>query len=703
MNKKMGYTALEKMKEKNKREYNLDNAPIIPEAKKESLAAKGEKKPISDLEKAVQSFIRNRCENLFFSEETECMNLEDRNGTSIKKGQIPYNMEMDLNRLCLENAIHRFLESGMEHDAFDVYYCYLEMFIGNYGKSRKMIETLAEFESNASSLLLKHRDHYTHSVYVFLIGIAVYETNDVFRKQYQDFYHLKGEQISAYHFIKYWGLTSLFHDIGYPFEIPFEQVKSYFGKEGKDTPFISYKNMEPFIDITKIDADAKLWEKLMLGEEKSRPKNLNDILAHNTAFRLKDNYEGYKDYYKYSLQNPEKGYQDYLAEEVLKNKPEHPEKFGKFMDHAYFSAILLFRQLIEVIGIEKLGEDAECYMDSLTAIMLHNSLYKFSITNYKSEYNKGHEFEASIHPLAYLLMLADELQCWDRTSYGLNSRSEVHAMDCELKFEGTKISAKYIFDHRLEDKAKNKSTKGTYKKLVTPTAERPEFLTDIEQIIHINDGADSVVQLEVSSEFREDDRFKKKYLSDSNFIHLYDFAIALNARYAHDDNEIKNLSREQLIEEFQVMSLEYKLSNINQAKEFAKYLDKIGCFYTDQPVVFDLVENFSKEDMKKIGPMEHERWLREHADMGWQACERETFAQWEEKYGKQEAKQIRELTRCHINMMDGEITEATARAHYEHDLTDDERELDTKPMDKMLKLVDIFDGLRIYRISKDGN
>ena len=43
---------------------------------------------------------------------------------------------------------------------------------------------LSDFENNASNLVLKHRDHYSHSVYVFLIGLAIYHNNENYRKEY---------------------------------------------------------------------------------------------------------------------------------------------------------------------------------------------------------------------------------------------------------------------------------------------------------------------------------------------------------------------------------------------------------------------------------------------------------------------------------------------------------------------------------------
>lgn len=74
---------------------------------------------------------------------------------------------------------------------------------------------------------------------------------------------------------------------------------------------------------------------------------------------------------------------------------------------------------------------------------------------------------------------------------------------------------------------------------------------------------------------------------------------------------------EKFLESFKGLSLEYKLYNINQAKAFAGHMAKIGCFYTDKPVDFELVEGFSAEDLVKIGVLEHQRWLQDHYAMGW--------------------------------------------------------------------------------------
>ena len=100
----------------------------------------------TSMEKAALSFIRERCEELRFDR----VDGEKLLGKSIRENQIPFNMEMDIDRLCLENAIHRFLKSGKKEDAFDVYYSYLHMFVGEYERTRRMIELLSDFEMNGS-------------------------------------------------------------------------------------------------------------------------------------------------------------------------------------------------------------------------------------------------------------------------------------------------------------------------------------------------------------------------------------------------------------------------------------------------------------------------------------------------------------------------------------------------------------------------
>ena len=468
----MAYTAIENMRKKNEVRFGADVGPYQPPLYQNRAC-------LQDLKSAALRFIHERCEGLLFDPEKEAE--EQRTGVflgkSLSAGQIPYNMEMDIDRLCLEKALEAFIDSGVAEDAYTVYYCYLEMFLGRYGNSKRMVELLSEYEANGSSLLMKHRDHYSHSVYVFALGLAIYETNAAYRHSFQSFYRLEDQEENgrANLFLEYWGLTALFHDIGYPFELPFEQVLSYFEvdhqERGKGSLYLAYHDVEA---LTGLDEAAKDRFETLYGK---RFETVSALLAHDLAQKLGAVYD-------FS--------EDYLLD-VLDRKPTQPNRFGYFMDHAFFSATRLYRELEEELGAENLGP---MHVDALSAILLHNSIYKFSIAFYKDKEKRKAPLKAELHPLAWLLMLCDELQCWDRTAYGRNSRTELHPMAVDFDFSDSAIRAVYYYDREEQEKidafklkyasweAGGEQGKPPRLKAYSDMAEKEQrFTADIEKIV----------------------------------------------------------------------------------------------------------------------------------------------------------------------------------------------------------------------------
>lgn len=668
----MAYTALAKMRKKNLKEYGVNIGPREPD-----LYKAGNK---NSLKCASLRFLHNACEGLKFDASIEAE--EDKSGvyqgTSLKPGQIPYNMQMDINRLCLEKSLEKFIDSGTAEDAYMVYYSYLEIFLGHYGKSKKMIELLAEFESNGSSLLMKHRDHYSHSVYVFALGLAVYETNARYRSAFEK-YITEKKQTSfssselANIFLEYWGMTSLFHDIGYPFELPFEQVMSYFEvnkqKRGKDHPFLAYKDIDTLTGFDKVEAAhfKKLYGKKF--------RSCSELFAHDITEKLGSEY-GFSE--------------DYILN-IIRSKPTCPEKFGHFMDHAVFSAIRLYRELVSSLGADNI---TGLHVDALTAIILHNSMYKFTIAFYKDPVKKKSPLKAGLHPLAYLLMLCDELQCWDRTAYGRNSRTELHPMDADFDFSDNAISAVYSYDKSEKDKIdafeaeyskwEKEGMQGSAPRLKAYSDmadDGKRFVSDIDSIIDT-----SIIPLTAKPDLKPVNRKNKRiFLSSSNFLHLYDFAVALNGRKMSPDTPLSVIE-----DRFEALSLEYQLSSINRARNFSLYLDAIGCFYTDRPVDYEMVTSFNREQAAIIAPLEHERWIREHRTMGW------SYGTLYEEVGNAENKNtLREQMRCHKLAMDGALSSNGIYNHYLA-LPESEKSKDWKPFNTMLKLLKKYDGLRIY-------
>lgn len=284
----------------------------------------------SSLAKAVVAFIRSDCEDLRFDEKK----AEEENqtgvyqGTSQKYGQIPYNMEMDIDRLCLERSLAHFLESGRKADAYDIYMCYIHMYLKKSDHSLRLIEMLSEYEENGSSLLMKHRDHFSHSVYVFSLGIAIFHGNQNFRNAYQNnFPELAGADLHtlSHHFLRQWGLAALFHDTGYPYELPFEQVESFFevfGGKRSEQPYMCYAGMDKLTSLSpKLRKKASALYKGKLSFD-----HYEELLAHEIVRKLG------KDYVL-----DEKSLTKYIAE-----KPTNPENYMYFLDHAWFSALNVF-------------------------------------------------------------------------------------------------------------------------------------------------------------------------------------------------------------------------------------------------------------------------------------------------------------------------------------------------------------------------
>ncbi len=625
-----------------------------------------------NLKDTVCKFLSDTCRGLGYNEKISDKEKETGAflGKSLKPNQIPYNMQMDNDRRCLKLALERFLDSGAAKDAFDVYFCFIEMFITDYDKTSTMIEMLSEYEENTSNVVMKHRDHYSHSVYVFALGLALYESNENYRLIYADVYNLRDSEKAAHHFLKYWGITSLFHDMGYPFELPFEQVASYFeatknNREGK--PFVAYHNLD---NEKKLSEFTKKKIANIYGTRDAIFENSDEFFAYALCDRLADTYI----------------FSEKSMKEILANKPTHPEQYNYFMDHAYFSANIVLKTVYE-------NQEADMCMadiDALTAIILHNSLYKYKIAFfYNEKLNKP--LKCELHPLAYMLMFCDEMQCWDRTAYGRNSRNKLYPMDCDFEFENNKVKPLFIYDINEQHKG------GTIKKMIAVDGGKPAFQLEIDTIVDTE-----ILNLSIDGKWDQRKAGRKKaFLSESNFLHLYYFAIALNGRWSKSEEweEAKAAGKEMefltehtddFIKSFNEMSLEYKLSNINQAKAFDKYLNIIGGFYTDRPVDFDEITSFDVEDIKKIGPLEHERWLNEHIDMGW-------------KYAPDISGDERELLRLHMDMISEEelgdgLTYEKAYEHY-HKLSKEKQDKDVEPMNTMLTLLKIFDGVRIYRLN----
>lgn len=503
-----------------------------------------------------------------------------------KRDETQHNKSNELR--ILQHTLESFLETGSKEDAFVVYYCFCEIYnvfgVG-YDNTKRLLELLSDHEYHSGELLSKHRDHYSHSVYVFALGLAIFAHNQKFQNTYSTFYGLR-EEDNYYEYLRYWGLTSLFHDIGYPFQLAHEQIKSYCWElwgDNTSNPYISYGNLDAFIAI----------------EEKERPaitnsdylpsdiKNINDILAYAVNMRL-----------------------GYSREEIVQLLYSRVIKQPNFMDHGYFSSVLLLKQLLSS-GISYINEPM---IDVLSAILLHNNFNKYDAPN-------NHPIAMREHPLAYMMILCDELQNWDRCAYGKISKKDPIAYDIRLNITDNKIYANYLFDKlTILDSSDIIRNNKSYEEISSGKFAAQIVGGNIKTknyIGFINSDIDIVAKAE------EKPKIKKvaNSFSNSNLVNFYDFAVAIHASYI----DLCNESIPSLNMIFSQLPLEFKISNIQLAKSYSKKLAMINCFYSDKELDFPIVDSFEENEnghkdnevLNILSREEHVRWVREKIKMGW--------------------------------------------------------------------------------------
>lgn len=288
-------------------------------------------------------------------------------------------------------------------------------------------ETLSKMEHDRA-FYEKYRDHMTHMFKVFLMGLYLYEQNsslhDAISRDYDD---------AA--FLSVWILSALYHDIGYLLE------NENGTRDGEDALF-TYNRLTASLSLPLTNLFPDVFGK---GTEKGLQDKYCDVrvmiptevksLTH--LERKLDTFDHFCCTASLSLNpdcNPIKAYYDYLPK----------KREGRtYYDHGIISAcILIFvkdalcrymqecsdvpmrpkQQVARDMFIKFSPKYQEYVSVAAKAIALHN--IKKSWTDQEAfELNQNDvtigDFCISLQdePIAYLLRLCDELQCWDRQTY----------------------------------------------------------------------------------------------------------------------------------------------------------------------------------------------------------------------------------------------------------------------------------------------
>lgn len=346
-------------------------------------------------------------------------------------------------------SITLFLDKKTEETAYKVYESFFKAYwIGIQNEVNpflELTEIMKNFEEYSGKLLEKHRDHYIHTVFVFLLGLSIYAQNSTYRKIfskyalnkdiYPDSYDTQSEE-----FFYRWGLASLSHDIAYPLEIIVKQANEYIKFVcGYCSPVeeimgidIRLSTSSEFLELPALKPKDEYKDKFNEDYRNFKSRFLGDSISL-LSYVLSENFSLEFSKVKGNLNDFIKDMND-----------------QGFIDHGFFSAIIMLRWYYHLIK-ETEWHPAYFYfpiLDSSSSILLHN-YYKRRLM--KNPF-KLPLMNANQHPIAYLLILCDELQEWGRKGYGKINIKQNMPVNFNLFINESELRIKYIYSEENDNK-----------------------------------------------------------------------------------------------------------------------------------------------------------------------------------------------------------------------------------------------------------
>ena len=502
----------------------------------------------------------------------------------------------------IHQAIRSFLENETPDTAFSVYRtffdCYRLTLPGREDPFMDLVDMLRSYEETAASLIEKQRDHFIHSVNVFICGLSIWAENNRFRQAFCAAVPEKGYTkplpTKEEEFFFRWGIASLFHDMGYPVEIIGSQINRFIrmvsdadGDEVCVRAQIRYENFDELNHIQEVlppDEYARDFRAAYGDSSKANPSAPLDLLAHRIHLAYGTDY----DRTKAALD----GFVDNMAA-------------SGFIDHGYYSALIVLKWY--GCALQRAGVTPQRFfwpvLDSAAAILLHN-YYRTNLQ--KPPFALGPMSVAS-SPLAYLLILCDELQEWNREGRGILSRRAARADTVHLTIRNDYMSAVYVTRHgRLADNFCDKKKAVLHQVLSLEDLFPAGFDVDATAL---DDLAPLKPRLETNA--------PRPLLKQIELL-----AIAIHARY----NEKRLEEHPELplaYPDFSALPDDLKYSNLRQAQSIVERLEAAG--YTLGPKGrAGAVTEFPPRTLEQMAELEHEAWVRERIASGWTLGEKNT-------------------------------------------------------------------------------
>ena len=552
----------------------------------------------------------------------------------------------------LKATIDVFLEYESPYTAYEVYENFLLIYqilpedkseidefsprsiISEPNNLLELIKLMKKYEENTGELINRQRDHFVHSVNVFVLGLAIYTQNENYRnifknyildnEYYKKYYRSSSDEYSHEEFLYRWGIAALFHDVGYPFEIIGKQIDKVLEDGVKSISFnydidanVDFRDFNEFNAIVKIppyDYADEFRDRYELVKILDLFKP-TDIMAHKIAMDF--------------------GFDEREFRKLIKHLNSFVKYMNKkgFVDHGYYSAILVLNSYGKLIQkyVEK-DNDFFFYpiVDSATAILLHNYYNK---TLQSDLFNLG-KMDPESSPISYLLIFCDELQEWNRRPYGVLDKRKNHVNDFDVEIDEEKIIVRYIL--------KNGSMGLGFEEM------KDEFINEVLDVRKIFPAKLSILPKVDLDDVQRDSLLDDVVPPNVLMRNIERLAVEINKQYIETSDEDKP--------SFNQLSSDLKMSNVRQAKSIPKKLAFIGCeivhkteeeladttdFKTKVQNIIDkkyghgtniddiseeiIEENskivrilkFSQKDIEDLAIHEHDEWCDEKEGKGW--------------------------------------------------------------------------------------
>ena len=291
-----------------------------------------------------------------------------------------------------------------------------------------------------------------------------------------------------------------------------------------------------------------------------------------------------------------------LVKEKLDNYLAESARSGR-IDHGFFSALMLLKWYGYLIQTADIDPDKLYYpvLDSAAAILLHNF---YAVGLQKPPFSLG-PFPMERYPLAFLLILCDELQEWNRKAYGAADKLRKHALDALVTVDNRRLAVRYRIERGMSAEGYAGAKYLLFRKLL-------DFSNAFPDGINITcEYADTPESMRAAREVRP--RGDAPLPLTRNLRHIAEAELAaFNAvsRKLHPEAPVDG----ETIEELDDIRKYYFLS---EALNLPTLLSAVDCELRTLDCGREPVTAFTPEEVDILADRTHARWMRLHLADGW--------------------------------------------------------------------------------------